>query len=158
MRGPWLQSHWNMSFQLGVLKRGGESDVAKEWGKKGGRKAQNWEQPRWKEWEKLRDDATCPKSSFVSHEWDFGLFKSFVARIRAFTFCPRRLSLSHVYSSRTIVVSIRRHDSKGCIQNEKSNWRNYLLNSTLLCFAWLFRVSSEKCMLAHTFVSLSVHR
>lgn len=81
-RGQRLQSRWNTSFQLDVLKRVGGSDVAKERGKKGRRgKAQNCERVRLaKEWEKLRNDATRLGRGVVSLRSFLGLFKSSAVR------------------------------------------------------------------------------
>lgn len=110
-----------------------------------------------KEWEKLRDDTTCPgkRSSFASLGWDFGLFKSFTVRIRTLAFYPRCASLSRVCSSATTIVSVGRHDSAGCAQNVKGNPENYLLNSTLLHASpgyFVFRVKNVY-LLARSFLS-----
>lgn len=91
-------------------------DVVKERGKKSGRKARNCAQSQpAKEWEKLKDDATCPgkRSSFASLVSDC-LNRSLREFERFALLYPRRVSLSHVRSSATTVVSIRRHDSAGC--------------------------------------------
>lgn len=65
--GSGYKSRWNTSFQLGVLKRVGGQRRGERKGQKGWKKSAELRAAP-KEWEKLRDDATCPgkRSSFVS--------------------------------------------------------------------------------------------